>query len=63
MGAPSRVVIALAPPLKSIGVEPSKKWLPDQVLVSTYVLPLKMVHPLMDMVVLDLKDVLKIVHR
>ena len=63
MGAPSRVVTALAPSPKSIDAGPSKKRLPDQVLVSMYVSPLERVHPLTNMAVLDLEDVLKIVHR
>ena len=62
MGAPLGVVSAPTPPPMSIGAGPSKKRLPDQVLVSTYVLPLERVHPSMDMVVPDLEDVLKIVH-
>ena len=63
MGAPSRVIIGLAPSPKPIGAEPSKKRLPDRVLVSTYVLPMERVHPSMDMMASDLGDVLKIVHR
>ena len=63
MGAPSRVVTAPTPPPKSIGAGPSKNRLPDRVLVSTYVSPLERVHPSTDMVVPDLEDVLKIVHR
>ena len=45
MGAPSGVVTALAPPLKSTSTGPSKKRLPYRVLVSTYVPPLERVHP------------------
>ena len=63
MGAPSGVVIASAPPPKSTGVGPSKKQLPGQVLVSTYVPPLERVHPSTDMVVSDLKAMLEIVHH
>ena len=63
MGAPSRVVTAPTPPPKSIGTRLSKKRLPDRVLVSMYVSPLERVHPSTDMVVSNLEDVLKIVHR
>ena len=63
MGAPSGVVTALAPSVKSTGARPSKKRLPDRVLVSTYVLPLERVHPSMDMVAPDLENMLKIVYR
>ena len=38
MGAPSRVVAALAPPLKSTEARPSKNRLPDRVMVSKNVL-------------------------
>ena len=60
MGVPLGVVIALAPPPKPTVARPSKKRLPDWVLVSTYVPPLERVHPPTDMVAPDLKDVLKI---
>ena len=63
MGTPLGVVTALAPPPKSIDIKPSKKQLPDRVLVSTYVLPRERVHPLMDVVASNLKDVLKFVHH
>ena len=63
MGAPLGVVIALAPPPKPTIARPSKKRLPDWVLVSTYVPPLERVHPSTDMVAPDLKDVLKIIHH
>ena len=63
ISAPSGVVIAPAPPPKPTGAEPSKKQLPDLVLVSKYVPPLERVHPSTDMVAPDLKDVLKIVRR
>ena len=63
MGAPSRVVTAPAPLPKSIGTRLSKKWLPNQVMVSTYVPPLERAHPSTDMVAPDLEDVLKIVHN
>ena len=58
----SGVVIAPVPLLKSIGVELSKKRLPDQVLVSTYVPPLEMVHSSTVGEVSDLEDVLKVIH-
>ena len=61
MDTPSTVVTAPAPSPKSSGVRPSRKRLLDQVLVSTYVSPLERVHPLKDMVVLNLEDVRKIV--
>ena len=57
------VVTAPTPSPKSSSVGPSRKWLPDRVLVSTYVSPLERVHPSTDMVVSDLEDVLKIVRR
>ena len=63
MGAPSGVVIAPTPPPKPTSASPSKKQLPDQVLVSMYVPPLERVHPSTDMVASDLEDMLKIVRR
>ena len=45
MGAPLRVVIALASPPRPTCVEPSMKRFHDQVIVSTYVLPLERVRP------------------
>ena len=60
---PSGVVTTPAPLPKSTGAEPSKKQLPDRVPVSTYVSPLERVRPSINMVVPDLEDVLKIVHR
>ena len=63
MGAPSGVVAAPIPPLKSTGVGLKNKRLLDRVLVSMYVLPLERVHPSTNMVALDLEDVPKIIHR
>ena len=63
MGAPSGVVIAPAPPPKPPKAKPSKKRLPNQVLVSMYVPPLERIHPSTDMVAPNLEDVLKIVRR
>ena len=63
MGAPSGVVTTLAPLPKSTGTKPSKKQLPDRVLVRTYVSPMERVRPSTNMVVSNLEDVLKIVHR
>ena len=63
MGVPSRVVIPPASQPRPTSVGPSKKRLPDRVLVSMYVPPLERVHPSIDMVAPDLYDVLKIVHR
>ena len=62
-GAPLGVVTASVPPPKPTGTGPSKKPLPDQVLLSTYVLPLERVHPSTGMVAPDLEGVLEIVHR
>ena len=61
MGASSGVVITSAPSPKSTGAGPSRKWMPDLVMVSTYVPPLERVPPSMDTVAMDLEDVLKIV--
>ena len=63
MGAPSEVVTAPTPPPKSTDIGPSKKRLPERVIVSTYVRPLERVHPSTDTVAPDLEDMLKIVHR
>ena len=63
MGAPLRVATAPVPSPKPTGASPSKKRLPDQVLVSMYVPPLEKVHSLTDMVAPDLEDMLKIVHH
>ena len=60
MDASLGVVIASTPPPNSTDAGLSKKWLPDRVLVSTYVSPLERVHPSTDMVVLNLEDVLKL---
>ena len=61
MGVPLGVVIAPASSPKSTGTGPSKKRLPNLVLVSTHVLPLERVDPLTDMVVPRPEDVLEIV--
>ena len=63
MDPSSGVIIGLASLLKSVSVEPSKKRLPDLVLVSTYVPPLERVHSSMVEEVPDLEDVLKVIHR
>ena len=57
------VVTALMPPPKLAGTEPSKKRLPNWVLVSTYVPPLERFHPSTSMVAPDLESMLKIVRR
>ena len=62
MGSPLGVVTAPGLPPKSTGTRPSKKRMLDQALVSTYVSPLERGHLSMDMEVLDLEDVLKIIH-
>ena len=62
IGALSRVVIP-TPLRKPTRAGPSKKWLPDRVLLRTYVPPLERVHPSTNMVALNLEDVLKIVRR
>ena len=63
MATPSGVVTAPAPLPMSTDIRPSKKQLLDRVLVSTFVPPLERVQPSMDMVIPDLEDVLKIIHR
>ena len=62
-GPPLGVVTALVPPPRPTGIGPSKKQLPDQVLLSTYVPLLERVHPLTGMVAPDLEGVLEIVHH
>ena len=62
-GAPSEVVTTSVPPSKPIGTGPSKKRLPDRVLLNTHVSPLERVHPSMGMVAPNLEGVLEIVHR
>ena len=61
MGDPSGVIAAPAPSPKPTGTGPTKKRLPDRVIVSMYVQPLERVHPSTNMVGLDLEDMLKIV--
>ena len=63
MGAPSGVIIASTPSPKPISARPSKKRLPDWVLVSTYVPLMERVHPSTYMMASDLEEVLKIVRR
>ena len=63
MGAPSGVVLAPAPSLKPTDAGQSKKQLPNQVMVSTYVLPLERVHPSKDTMAPDLEDVMKLICR
>ena len=63
MDPSSGVVMVPAPLLKSTSVGPSKKRLPDRVLVSTYVPPLDRVHSSTVGEVSDLEDVLKVIHR
>ena len=63
MDAPSGVAYALAPSPKPTSAKPTKKRMPDRVLVSTYVPLLERVHPLTDMAAPNLEDMLKIVHR
>ena len=53
--ASSREVYALAPPPKPISFRRSRRQLPDQVLLSTYVLPLEKVLPSTGMVALGLE--------
>ena len=62
-GAPSWVVTTPVLPPKSTGIGPSKKQLPDQVLLSTYVLKLERVHPSTGMVALDPEGMLEIGHH
>ena len=45
MGDPSGVIAAPAPSPKLTGAGPTKKRLPDRVIISTYVPPLERVHP------------------
>ena len=61
MDATSGVVSTPAPLPKSTGTGPSKKRLPDRVLVSTNVPPLERVYPSTDIAAPDLKDALNIV--
>ena len=63
LGALLGVVSAPAPPPKLPSSGPSKKRLPDMVLVSKYVPPLERVCPSMDTVAPNLEDVLKLIHR
>ena len=61
--APSGVVTAPVLPPKPASTELNKKWLPDRVLLSTYVPPLERIHPSMGMVAPNPEGVLEIVHR
>ena len=61
-GAPSEVVTTSMPPPKPTSTRPSKKQLPDQVLLSMYVSPLERVHPSIGMVAPDPEGLLEIVH-
>ena len=63
MGAPSRVVTTPTPPPKPTSVGPSRKQMPDQVMVSTYVSPLERVPPSTNMMASDFEDVLKLIRR
>ena len=63
MGAPSMVVTTPAPPPKPTSAGPSRKWMPDLVMVRTYVLPLERVPPSVKTMAPDLEDVLKLIRR
>ena len=62
-GAPSGIITAPVPPPKPTSTRPSKKLLPDQVLLSTYVPPLERVHHPTGMMAPDPEGVLEISHR
>ena len=61
--APSRVAAAPMLSLRLGDTEPSRKRLPNRVLLSTYVSPQERIHPPMGMVALDPKGALEIIHR
>ena len=60
---PSGVIATSVPPPKSTSAGPSRKRMPDRVVVSTYVPPLERVTPSMDTVAPDIEDVLKLIRR
>ena len=62
-GSPSGVATAPLPPPKSASAVPSRRRLPDQVLLSTYVPPHERIAPPGGTVALDLEGALEIIHR
>ena len=60
---PLRVVAAPVLPLRPVDTEPSRKRLPDQVLLSTYVPPHERIHPPTGMVAPNLEGAREIIHR
>ena len=60
---PSGVAATSMLPPKPADTEPSRKRLPNQVLLSKYVPPQERIHPLTSMVALDLESAREIIHR
>ena len=60
---PSGVITTPTPSPKSTSSGPSRKRMPDRVVVRMYLLPLERVPPSADMVVPNIKDMLKLIRR
>ena len=61
--APSGVAVTPMLPPRPVNTEPSRKRLPDQLLLNTYVLPQERIHPPKGMVAPDPEGALEIIHR
>ena len=62
-GSPSGVTIALLPPPRLADIVSSRRRLPYQVLLSTYVPPYERIHPPADMVIPDLEGAQEIINH